>query len=140
MIYFAEKIHLRNPAEVDEVKKFLKKFQLDFEENINYIVAIRENGQIVATCSKSKNILKCFANDPSMRGTGITNILLKSIQDKLFEESIFHSFIFTKPVYESIFRSHGYKVVEKVDKVVLLEGGMGGIDKELKKIAVDSEN
>jgi len=135
MIYSSEKIHLRNPAEVDEVKKFLKKFQLDFEENIDYTVAIREQGQIVASCSKSKDILKCFAIDPSMQGTGITNILLKSIQDKLFEEGIFHSFIFTKPVYETIFTSLGYKVVEKVDKVVLLEGGMGSIDKELKKIA-----
>lgn len=135
MIYSSEKIHLRNPAEVEEVKKFLKKFQLDFEENIDYTVAIRENGQIVATCSKSKDILKCFAIDPSMQGTGITNLLLKSIQDKLFKEGIFHSFIFTKPIYETIFTSLGYKVVEKVDKVVLLEGGMGSIDKELNKIA-----
>jgi [citrate (pro-3S)-lyase] ligase len=135
MIYSAEKIHLRNHAEVDEIKKFLEKFQLDFEKNIDYTVAIRENGQIVATCSKSRDILKCFAIDPSMQGTGITNILLKSIQDKLFEEGIFHSFIFTKPVYETIFTSLGYKVVEKVDKVVLLEGGMGGINKEIKKIA-----
>ncbi|WP_319371043.1 [citrate (pro-3S)-lyase] ligase [uncultured Ilyobacter sp.] len=137
MIYSAERIHLRNPSEVDEIKKFLKKFQLDFEEDIDYTVAIRENGQVVATCSKSKDILKCFAIDSSMQGSGITNILLKALQDKLFEEGIFHSFIFTKPIYETIFTSLGYKVVEKVDKVILLEGGMGGIDKELEKISFE---
>ncbi len=135
MNYSAERIHPRNPSEIDEVKKFLKKFQLDFENDIDYTVAIRERGQIIATCSKAKDILKCFAIDSSMQGTGITNILLKAVQDKLFEESIFHSFIFTKPVYESIFTSLGYKVVEKVDKVVLLEGGIGGINKELEKMS-----
>ncbi|WP_319371634.1 [citrate (pro-3S)-lyase] ligase [uncultured Ilyobacter sp.] len=135
MVYFAEKVHLKNPSELKEVKDFLQKFDLGFEDDIDYTVAIREQGEIVATCSKAKDVLKCFAIDNCMQGTGITNIMLKSLQDKLFEEGIFHSYIFTKPVYESIFTSLGYSVVEKVDKVVLLEGGMCGIGKFLDKIS-----
>jgi [citrate (pro-3S)-lyase] ligase len=137
MVYFAEKVNLENPTVVNEIKTFLKKYHLNFEDGIDYTVAIREDGKLVATCSKSKDILKCFAIDASMQGSGITSIILKAIQDRLFDEGIFHSFIFTKPVYESIFTSLGYKVVEKTDKVVLLENGILGISKALDKISKD---
>ncbi|WP_320046107.1 [citrate (pro-3S)-lyase] ligase [uncultured Ilyobacter sp.] len=137
MVYFAERVNLENPTVVNEIKTFLKKYHLNFGDGIDYTVAIREDGKIVATCSKAKDILKCFAIDASMQGSGVTSIILKTLQDRLFDEGIFHSFIFTKPVYESIFRSLGYKVVEKADKVVLLENGIFGIDKTLDKISRD---
>lgn len=137
MVYFAERVNLENPIVMNEVKTFLQKFDLNFEDGIDYTVAIRDEGQIVATCSKSGDILKCFAIDASMQGSGITSIILKALQDRLFKEGIFHSFIFTKPMYETIFTSLGYKVVEKADKVVLLENGISGIDKTLDKISKD---
>ncbi|GLI55696.1 citrate (pro-3S)-lyase] ligase [Propionigenium maris DSM 9537] len=134
MSYLAEKINLTNPFEVEEVRGFLGKFDLDFEEGIDYTVAVRRDGAVVATCSKAKNILKCFAVDDSMQGKGVTNIMIKNLQDKLFEEGIFHSFIFTKPEYINTFESLGYKEVERSERVALLEGGFGGIEKSLKEL------
>lgn len=134
MRYFAEKINLTNPFEVEEVIKFLKKFGLDFEEGIDYSVAVRDNGRIVGTCSKAKNVLKCFAVEDSMRGEGLTNIMIKKLQDKLFEEGQFHSFIFTKPEYTVAFESLGYSEVEKASKVVLLEDGFDKIGDRLSKV------
>ena len=134
MSYFAEKINLTNPFEVEEIRNFLKKFDLDYEKGIDYTVAVRENGKIVGTCSKSKNILKCFAVEDSMQGEGLTNIMIKNLQDKLFEEGIFHSFIFTKPEYAITFESLGYSVVERASKVVLLEFGFEKIGDILSKM------
>ena len=134
MSYLAEKINLTNPFEVEEIKKFLEKFDLDFEKGIDYTVAVRSGGAVVATCSKAGNVLKCFAVDDSMQGEGITNIMIKNLQDKLFEEGKFHSFIFTKPEYINTFSSLGYTEVERSEKVALLEGGFGGIEKNLKTL------
>ncbi len=134
MSYFAEKINLTNPFEVEEIREFLERFNLDFEEGIDYTVAVRGEGAVVATCSKAKNILKCFAVDDSMQGEGVTNIMIKNLQDKLFEEGIFHSFIFTKPEYINTFESLGYQEIERSEKVALLEGGFGGIEKALAEM------
>ncbi len=134
MSYIVEKLHLNNIEEVNEVKTFLSSFQLDYENDIDYTVVIRQANKIVATCSKTKDILKAFAVDDSIQGEGITNLLIKSIQDRLFDEGIFHSFIFTKPIYETTFKSFGYKVVAKVDQVILLEYGFNGIDKTLTNL------
>jgi [citrate (pro-3S)-lyase] ligase len=134
MNYIVEKLHLNNEEEVVEVREFLSNFELDFEDDIDYTVVIRNNNKIVATCSKSKDILKGFAVDDSIQGEGITNLLVKSIQDRLFQEGIFHSFIFTKPIYEITFKSLGYKLIAKTDKVILLEYGFSGIEKTLEKM------
>jgi len=134
MTYIVEKLHLNNIEEVEEVKKFLSDFQLDYEDDIDYTVVIRNSNKIVATCSKAKDILKAFAIKEDLQGEGITNLLIKSIQDQLFNEGIFHSFIFTKPIYETTFTSFGYKVVAKVEEVILLEYGFNGIEKTLKNI------
>ena len=104
----AEKINLTNPFEVEEIKGFLEKFDLDFEKGIDYTVAVRRDSAVVATCSKAGNVLKCFAVDDSMQGEGVTNIMIKNLQDKLFEEGIFHSFIFTlKLAAEAVKGMHG---------------------------------
>lgn len=131
MNYIVEKLHLNNPEEINEVRSFLSTFQLNYEKDIDYTIVIRDSNKIIATCSKSKDILKGFAIDDSLQGEGITNLLIKAIQDKLFQEGIFHSFIFTKPIYETTFESLGYKVIASIDEVTLLEYGFNNIDKVL---------
>ena len=134
MNYFAEKINLSNPFEREEIETFLKEFNLKFEAGIDYTVAVRNKGKVVGTCSKTKNVLKCFAVDSSMQGEGITNIMIKNLQDKLFEEGVFHSFVFTKPEYAVTFKSLGYSQVGSSKKVTLLEGGFTKIDNVLESL------
>lgn len=134
MNYIVEKLHINNPAEIVEVRDFLLKFSLDYEIDIDYTVVIRENNRVIATCSKSKDVLKGFAIEENLQGQGITNLLIKNIQDKLFDEGIFHSFIFTKPEYSQTFQSFGYRVVSSVEEVILLEYGFSGIEKSLDSI------
>jgi len=142
MNYNVEKLHLTNTEEVSEIRSFLSTFQLDYEKDIDYTVVIRDNNKIIATCSKAKDVLKGFAVNHSVQGEGITNLLITAIQDRLFQEGIFRSFIFTKPIYETTFKSFGYKVVASVEEVSLLEYGFNDIHKSLatmkKLYGVDS--
>ena len=67
MYYNVESINLKSKYETEEVKEFLGKFNLKYED-VDYTVVIRENEEIIATCSKKENILKCFAINENYQG------------------------------------------------------------------------
>ncbi|GAA0123693.1 MULTISPECIES: [citrate (pro-3S)-lyase] ligase [Clostridium] len=130
-----EKINLNKDRDVLEVKDFLKKFNLDLDNDVDYTVVIRQEGEIKATCSKAKSVFKCFAVSEELRGEGVSAILLNGLNDRLFEENIYHSFIFTKPENIEIFSGLGYKLIETVEKVALLENGIYNIESYLYKLS-----
>ena len=132
-----ETINLKDEDEVKEVKDFLQTFQLKFDDNVDYTIVIRQKGEIKATCSKSKNVFKCFAVSDNLKGEGIAAILMGAISNRLFEEGIYHSFIFTKVENIDIFVSLGYKLVQKVKNVALLESGINDIKKYLEDLQVE---
>lgn len=133
--YFIEKVNLNNKDEVLEVKEFLIKYNLDLDKDVDYTLVIKKDNNIKGTCSKSKSVLKCFAISEELRGEGLSEKLITSLNDRLFEEGIYHSFIFTKPENTAIFTGLGYTVVAEVDKVTLLENGIYNINKYLDKLA-----
>lgn len=136
-----EKVNLSNPFEIEEVTEFLAKFELKYDTNIDYTVVIRENDKIIATASKEKNIIKCFAIDPARQGEGISGFILTNITNKMFDQGYFHSMVFTKTKNQDIFRGIGYKEVAQTDKVILMEMGTNSIDKTIDKIkkSIDME-
>ena len=127
-----ERINLRDEDGVKEVKDFLQTFELQLDDNVDYTLVIRENEEIKATCSKSKNVFKCFAVSHDLRGEGASATLMGAISDRLFQEGIYHSFIFTKVENIDIFTSLGYKLVHQIENVALLESGIYDIKKYLK--------
>lgn len=129
-----EIIDINNEEERNEVKTFLNTFNLNYEKDIDYTVVLREKDDIVATASKSKNILKGFAINEKLQGEGITSMLVISLLDRLFYEEIYHSFIFTKPQNIDIFSSLGFKPLYKAKKAALLENGIYDIHDHIKKI------
>lgn len=136
-----EKVNLSNHFEIKEVTEFLAKFELKYDTNIDYTVVIRENDKIIATASKEKNIIKCFAIDPARQGEGISGFILTNITNKMFDQGYFHSMVFTKTKNQDIFRGIGYKEVAQTDKVILMEMGTNSIDKTIDKIkkSIDME-
>ncbi|MBU3207023.1 [citrate (pro-3S)-lyase] ligase [Clostridium algidicarnis] len=129
-----EIIDINNEEERNEVKRFLNTFNLNYEKDIDYTVVLREKGDIVATASKGKNILKGFAINHKLQGEGITAMLVNSLLDRLFYEEIYHSFIFTKPENIDIFSSLGFKLLYKAQKAALLESGIYDIHDHIKKL------
>ena len=126
-----ERINLKDENEVKKVKDFLQTFELLLDDDVDYTIVIKQNEEIIATCSKSKNVFKCFAVSDDLRGEGISDILMGTLSDRLFEEGIYHSFIFTKIKNTSIFTSLGYKLIHQIENVVLLESGIYDIKKYL---------
>lgn len=129
-----ERVNLKNEEAVNEVKKFLNQNDLDLDENVDYTLVIRHDDKIKGTCSKAGSVLKCFAISEELRGEGMSEKLITELNNKLFEEGIYHSFIFTKPKNVPIFKGLNYKLVCEVEKVALLESGLSDIHKYLDRI------
>ncbi len=129
-----DKINFSNLKEVEEVQEFLKRFELQYDSSVDYTIVAREGAKVVATASKGKNIVKCFAIDNQYQGEGLSTQLLTNLINKMFDEGYFHSLIFTKLSNKELFRGMGYKEVAHTDKVILMEMGNKSIKKTLEKI------
>lgn len=127
-------INLKKEEERQRVHKFLEGFDLKLDNDVDYTLIIEQNEEIKATCSKAKNVFKCFAVSKDLQGENVTSKLISALIDKSFEEGIFHNFIFTKPDKEKIFSSLNFKLLYKTDHVAFLENGIYNIDKVLDKI------
>lgn len=129
-----DKITLNNPNEVKEVTDFLNNFALKYDNSVDYTIVARDNQQIIATASKDKNIVKCFAIDNKYQGEGLSTQLLTQLINRMFDEGYYHSLVFTKLDNKELFRGMGYKEVAHTDKVILMEMGNKNINKTLEKI------
>lgn len=130
-----EKINLSSEAERREVNSFLEGFGLILDKDVDYTLVMRdEQENIKATCSKAGNVFKCFAVSEDLRGENVTSTLITRLIDKMFEQGIYHSFLFTKPDKSKIFESLNFRKVCQVEKAVLLEYGITNISKQIGKL------
>ncbi|MDW8800128.1 [citrate (pro-3S)-lyase] ligase [Clostridium sp. A1-XYC3] len=130
-----QSINLKNEKEKNEVYRFLEQFQLTLDKDVDYTVVLRDgNETIKATCSKEKNIFKCFAISEDLRGENVTSSLISHLIDKAFEEGIYHNFVFTKPDKIKIFTALNFKLIYEVEEAALLEYGIYDINKSLNKM------
>lgn len=130
-----EKINYKSKIEMTELREFLFENSLNFDESCDYTVAMRDSkDEIVATASKSKNILKCFAISSSLRGEGVSGTIITNIVNKMFEEGYTNYLVFTKIENIDLFVNMGYKEIASTDRVSLLEMGSWNIEKSIEKI------
>ncbi|MGQ5709509.1 [citrate (pro-3S)-lyase] ligase [Lactobacillus sp. PSON] len=109
---FLEKLDLHNfsPREVDAID--------------HTIGLVDEEGQLVGTGSVSGNILKYVAvcNQDSQPGARF-NKIVTALQQYLFNEKVFHFFVFTKAKYSDSFQHLGFTELAKTKQAAFLESG-----------------
>ncbi len=127
-------VNLSNPNEIAQVEEYLNKFNLKYEKDIDYSIFMKDNDKVIGTCSKSKNILKGFAVDEGYQGQGVSSTMVTAMLDEMFNENIYHSFVFTKNSNKDIFTSMGFKVLYEAEEVILLEHGIYDINSYLDKL------
>lgn len=110
-------------TEQQDLKRFLKQNNLDYEMDITYSILIYDGQQIIATASLAHNIMKCFAVDKNYSGQNITGLMFHHLIEVLQSQDIGHYFVFTTPENEEIFKSFHMKRIVRTMNTVLLEGG-----------------
>lgn len=123
-----------------DIEKFLEKYNLTLEEDVEYTIIAMDNDEIVGTGSVSGNVLKCFAVDDDYRGFGITNAIISRLLEYEYKNGRNHLFIFTKPKNSKIFANLGFSEVARVDDVVLFDSDIKCLYNILKKIEDKDES
>lgn len=122
------------------VISFLHKNDLSYDQDITETFYIEENDEVIATISRSQDIIKCLAVDEEFRGQNIASKLVSEIINSLRLDGIFHYKVFTKTIYEDVFTHLGFSLIIKSNKVCILEFGSPGIQETLASMKQKVEN
>ena len=116
------------------LKELLLLEELSYDDALDCTAYIEENGHIIATASREKNILKCIAVSKAHQGEGLAASLLTALIKNAYENNIFHLFIYTKPEHIKTFSELGFYLIANTAQVALLENRRGGISAFINKI------
>lgn len=138
-------LYLNEPATRKRWEAFLSQLDIhnfsDREIDVidHTLGLLDEDGKLVGTGSIAGNVLKYIAvcNKDAVVGARF-NKIVTALQQYLFNERIFHSFVFTKLKYSSSFQHLGFTELAHSDQAAFLESGTPNVEDyldELPKIA-----
>lgn len=120
-MFYVDKV-IKGSSSETALSEFLLERDVIYEDlDASYI--IRDAGEIIATVSVKKNLIKFFYIDDKYQGEGLAIELINSALEDIIAKGYRSYFVFTKAKNENIFTSLSMDVIEKTDDVVLLEGG-----------------
>ena len=99
-------MELHNPLRGTKVNiwsDFLKKAGLTADTDAQQTVLVWENDELIATGSRTGNLLKYIAVDPMHQGEGLLAKVLTPLRQEAFREGHDRLFLYTKPVNEPLF-------------------------------------
>lgn len=117
-----------------KIHEFLKSVDLDMSEDVEIFVIAKEDDRIVACGGLSGRVLKNIALDESMRGEGLALSLMSELLKVAFREGRHDLFLFTKPDYQEVFESCGFKYIEQANHRVILMENSYNIDLYKKRL------
>ena len=113
-------VPLGSPHFHDSVERFLGANGLRMEALDSYYTVQDADGNILAGAGLSGDIIKCVAVAPDMRSEGLLTPLVSRIVAGRGNLKVF-----TKPEYQSLFESLGFKLLAQAPLAILLENGRG---------------
>ncbi len=116
------------PEEQSEIKTFLARAGLSYEQGIEVFVVGRQGRNMIACGGLEKNIVKCVAIDPLFRGENMSLKVVNEVLHLAFERGYSHLFLYTRPNNIAFFAGCGfYRIVEAPGLVTLMENTPIGI-------------
>ena len=121
---------------LEQMKNFLKEFDLTYDSQIQYSVFLKTaSGELAGCGSRHENTLKCIAINPSFQGEGCLQLIMTQLVKNAFEQGISHLFLFTKPIYQQMFSDMGFYAITETEDMLLMENRKNGIQQYLQEEA-----
>ncbi len=123
------------------LEQFLAHNELRIDEVDYYAVVTRlGDDKILAGGGLKGDIIKCIAVDDSLRGTGMSQRLVSHLLSVASERGHLNIKVYTKPLNTDIFTSLSFRPLASAPQAVLLENGLGGLDKYKDYLASQRRN
>lgn len=117
-----------------KINDFLQSVDLEMSDDVEIFVIAKDDDRIVACGGLSGRVLKNIALDESMRGEGLALSLMSELLKVAFREGRHDLFLFTKPDYQEVFESCGFKYIEQANHHVILMENSYNIDLYKKRL------
>ena len=130
-------IELHSPlrgAKVNIWRDFLAKANLDAQDDALQTVLVWDGEMLIATGSRTGNLLKYIAVDPARQGEGLLAKVLTALRQEAFREGHSQLFLYTKPRNELLFADLMFYPVAQTGDVLLMEDRRDGIGQFIRQL------
>ncbi|MFH0993603.1 MAG: hypothetical protein V1761_04560 [bacterium] len=116
------------------IAAFLALSGLDQPHDPTETLYIEENGQVIATVSRTGELVSHLAVDMDHRGENLAEAITSELIARMNAEGLHRHLVYTKPEYAAIFIALHFQMVAAADKVAILESGYPLLTDELALI------
>lgn len=114
---------------------FLARQGLAYDEGITFTVVFYDGaGEIAATGSLQRNVLKCIAVAGEHRGEGLTASVVTALRAEAFARGQRHLFLFTKPQNRRMFADFGFYPISETADMLLMENERDGVGRFVRSL------
>lgn len=133
-------LHPTIPRQRRQIEMFLQTNGLRYDD-VDYYAAIvdESSDEMIAGGGLKGSVIKCVAVAEGHKGEAVANVIVSHLIAKANAEGCQCVKLYTKPDNRQLFESLSFRLIAESPNAILMETGVGGIEKYSEELSVKSE-
>ena len=133
-------LHPTIPRQRRQIEMFLQTNGLRYDD-VDYYAAIvdESSDEMIAGGGLKGSVIKCVAVADGHKGEAVANVIVSHLIAKANAEGCQCVKLYTKPDNRQLFESLSFRLIAESPNAILMETGVGGIEKYSAELGVKSE-
>lgn len=133
-------LHPTIPRQRRQIEMFLQTNGLRYDD-VDYYAAIvdESSDEMIAGGGLKGRVIKCVAVADGHKGEAVANVIVSHLIAKANAEGCQCVKLYTKPDNRQLFESLSFRLIAESPNAILMETGVGGIEKYSEELRVKSE-
>ena len=133
-------LHPTIPRQRRQIEMFLQTNGLRYDD-VDYYAAIvdESSDEMIAGGGLKGSVIKCVAVADGYKGEAVANVIISHLIAKANAEGCQCVKLYTKPDNRQLFESLSFRLIAESPNAILMETGVGGIEKYSEELRVKSE-
>lgn len=133
-------LHPTIPRQRRQIEMFLQTNGLRYDD-VDYYAAIvdESSDEMIAGGGLKGSVIKCVAVADGHKGEAVANVIVSNLIAKANAEGCQCVKLYTKPNNRQLFESLSFRLIAESPNAILMETGVGGIEKYSEELRVKSE-
>ena len=133
-------LHPTIPRQRRQIEMFLQNNGLRYDD-VDYYAAIvdESSDEMIAGGGLKGSVIKCVAVADGHKGEAVANVIVSHLIAKANAEGCQCVKLYTKPDNRQLFESLSFRLIAESPNAILMETGVGGIEKYSEELRVKSE-
>lgn len=132
-------LHPTIPRQRRQIEMFLQTNGLRYDD-VDYYAAIvdESSDEMIAGGGLKGSVIKCVAVADGHKGEAVANVIVSHLIAKANDEGCQCVKLYTKPNNRQLFESLSFRLIAESPNAILMETGVGGIEKYCEELRVKS--